>query len=128
MWTRTTPPRVVTLPVLQPTASPNSRAAARVLASRDVSRASVEDVAVNGILTASTIAAMMMTALRRLTAGRSGPAGTAGLAEEAVERHHDRAAPEDRGDVRQEEEERSECLIRLAGLECETDHAERGNE
>jgi uncharacterized membrane protein len=57
MWTRTTPLRVVTLPVLQPTASPNSRAAASVRASRDVSRASVTDVAVNGTLTATTIAA-----------------------------------------------------------------------
>jgi hypothetical protein len=37
MWTRTTPPRVVTLPVVQPTALPNERAAASVWASRVVS-------------------------------------------------------------------------------------------
>jgi hypothetical protein len=45
MWTRTTPPRVVTLPVLQPTALPNERAAASVWASRVVSRTTEIDVA-----------------------------------------------------------------------------------
>ena len=74
MWTRTTPLRVVTWPVLQPTASPNERAAASVWASREVSRMTEADVAVNGMLTATIIAAMAMTALRRLMVRSSGSA------------------------------------------------------
>ncbi len=74
MWTRTTPLRVVTLPVLQPTASPNERAAASVWASREVSRMTETDVTANGMLTATIIAAMAMTALRRFMVRCSGPA------------------------------------------------------
>ena len=74
MWTRTTPLRVVTLPVLQPTALPNERAAASVWASREVSRMTVREVAANGMLTATIITAMAMTALRRLMVRCLGPA------------------------------------------------------
>ena len=106
MCTRTTPLRAVTLPVvLQPTASPNARAAANVRTSREVSRARVTDVAVNGALTATTIAAMTMSALRRFIAQRRSELGCGSAqAVEAVERHHNHTAPEYRGHVGQEEE------------------------
>src|SRR5215211_723008 len=50
------------------------------------------------------------------------------LAVDAVDRHHDRTAHQDRGDVSHEEEGCSERLAQLTGLEGEANHAERGNE